>query len=222
MSNSFANIKQSHVFFDDAPGLKDYYEGWASRYDVDLADQKWVAPRIAANLVHLLASSYVTPDPTVLDAGCGTGLVGSVLRTLGDYVIDGVDLSENMAAEAFKTQAYRKVLGGVDLAAPPRDDHPDRYGIVVSSGVFTLGHVRPPALLTLIEYALPGGLIAVSTRGSYATETGFEDFARSGAVAALASLEFKLSNARYIAEEGADYWVFRRTGPAGSTRDRRR
>ena len=74
MSSSFTNIKQSHVFFDDSPGLKNYYEDWASRYDVDLADQKWVAPRIAANLVHLLASAYVTPDTTVFDAGCGTAV----------------------------------------------------------------------------------------------------------------------------------------------------
>ncbi|MFC8369544.1 MULTISPECIES: class I SAM-dependent methyltransferase [unclassified Streptomyces] len=214
MSSSFTNVKQSHVFFDDSPGLKNYYEDWASRYDVDLADQKWVAPRIAANLVHLLASAYATPDTTVFDAGCGTGLVGSVLRTLGDYVIDGVDLSENMAAEALKTQAYRKVHGGVDLSVPRRDDRLDQYGIVVSSGVFTLGHVRPTALLTLIEYALPGGLIAVSTRGSYATETSFEDFARSEEVASLALLEFKLGDAHYIAEESADYWVFRKTGPA--------
>ncbi|WP_406347439.1 class I SAM-dependent methyltransferase [Streptomyces sp. NBC_00144] len=214
MSNSFANIKQSHVFFDNSSGLKSYYEDWATRYDVDLADQKWVAPRVAANFVHLLASAYGTPGTTILDAGCGTGLVGSVLSTLGKYVIDGVDLSENMAAEAIKTNAYRKVHGGVDLSTPVRDERLDQYDIVVSSGVFTLGHVRPTALLTLIEYARPHGLILVSTRGSYATETGFEDFSRSKEITEQASLEFKLKDANYIAEEGADYWVFRKTGPA--------
>ncbi|WP_328323213.1 MULTISPECIES: class I SAM-dependent DNA methyltransferase [unclassified Streptomyces] len=214
MSNSFTNIKQSHVFFDNASGLKNYYEDWATRYDVDLADQKWVAPRVAANFVHLLASAYGAPGTTILDAGCGTGLVGSFLTTLGKYVIDGVDLSENMAAEAIKTNAYRKVYGGVDLATPVRDERLDQYDIVVSSGVFTLGHVRPTALLTLIEYARPHALILVSTRGSYATETGFEDFSISREVTEQASLEFKLKNANYIAEEGADYWVFRKTGPA--------
>ncbi|MFF0055540.1 class I SAM-dependent DNA methyltransferase [Streptomyces microflavus] len=214
MSNSFTNIKQSHVFFEDAPGLKKYYEDWASGYDVDLADQKWVAPRVAANFVHLLASAYGSPGTEIFDAGCGTGLVGSVLSTLGTYEIDGVDLSENMAAEARKTNAYRKVYGGVDLSVPKRDERLGQYGIVVSSGVFTLGHVRPTALLTLIEYALPGGLILVSTRGSYATETGFEEFALAPEVGARASLLFKLPDARYIAEEGADYWVFRRTAPA--------
>ncbi|MFJ9109991.1 class I SAM-dependent DNA methyltransferase [Streptomyces sp. NPDC102283] len=211
MSTSFTNIKQSHVFFGDAPGLKKYYEDWASGYDVDLADQKWVAPRVAANFVHLLASAYGTPETEIFDAGCGTGLVGSVLATLGTYEIDGVDLSENMAAEARRTNAYRKVYGGVDLSVPERDERLGQYGIVVSSGVFTLGHVRPTALRTLIEYALPGGLILVSTRGSYATATGFEEFALSPEVAALATLQFKLPDAGYIAEEGADYWVFRRT-----------
>ncbi|MEE4490484.1 class I SAM-dependent DNA methyltransferase [Streptomyces sp. BE230] len=214
MSSSFTNIKQSHVFFEDAPGLKNYYENWATGYDADLADQRWIAPRVAANFVHLLASAYGTPQTEIFDAGCGTGLVGSVLQTLGTYEIDGVDLSENMAAEARKTNAYRKVYGGVDLAVPERDERLSQYGIVVSSGVFTLGHVRPPALLTLIEYARPGGLILVSTRGSYATETGFEEFALSPEVAARATLLFKMPDAGYIAEEGADYWVFRKSVPA--------
>ncbi|WP_405805392.1 class I SAM-dependent methyltransferase [Streptomyces sp. NBC_00210] len=216
MSSSFDMIKQSHVFFDDAPGLKNYYEDWATQYDVDLADQKWVAPKIAANFVHLLASAYgspAAPAATILDAGCGTGLVGRVLSTQGNYLIDGVDLSENMAEEAAKTNAYRKVYGGVDLSTPVRDERlDDQYDIVVSSGVFTLGHVRPTALLTLIEYARPDGLIVVSTRGTYAAETGFEDFARSQEVSKVASLEFKLKDANYLAEEGADYWVFRKTG----------
>ncbi|QNP65412.1 class I SAM-dependent DNA methyltransferase [Streptomyces genisteinicus] len=211
MNHSFAKVKQSHVFFEDAPGLKNYYEDWAPGYDADLADQKWVAPRVAANFVHLLASAYGTPETEIFDAGCGTGLVGSVLATLGTYEIDGVDLSENMAAEARKTNAYRKVYGGVDLSVQARDERLGRYGIVVSSGVFTLGHVRPGALLTLIEYAEPGGLILVSTRGSYATETGFEEFARSPEVTARATLHSKLPDAGYIAEEKADYWVFRRS-----------
>ncbi|MER5855638.1 class I SAM-dependent DNA methyltransferase [Streptomyces sp. NPDC059688] len=210
MSNSFANIANSHVFFDDATGLKSYYEDWATRYNQDLADQQWVAPRVAANLVHLLASAYGPPRTTVFDAGCGTGLVGGFLRTLGDYVVDGVDLSEQMAAEAARTHAYRKVYGGVDLSSGRRDERLDVYDIVVSSGVFTLGHVRPTALLTLFEYARPGALVAVSTRGSYATETGFEDFARSPEVTGRAALELTLRNANYIAEEGADYWVFRK------------
>ncbi|MEU3416424.1 MULTISPECIES: class I SAM-dependent DNA methyltransferase [unclassified Streptomyces] len=209
MSNSFTNVKQSHVFFDDAPGLKNYYEDWASRYDVDLADQQWVAPRIAANLVHLLASAYGSPETTVFDAGCGTGLVGTFLSRLGTYVVDGVDLSENMAAEAVRTRAYRKVYGGVDLSVPRRDDRLDQYDIVVSSGVFTLGHVRPTALLTLLEYTRPGGRIVVTTRASYAEETGFADFAQSPAVRERAHLDFRLANAHYIAEEPADYWVFR-------------
>ncbi|KNE81218.1 MULTISPECIES: class I SAM-dependent DNA methyltransferase [Streptomyces] len=214
MSNSFTSVKRSHVFFDNSPGLKEYYENWAPRYDVDLADQKWVAPRVAANFVHLLASAYGPAETTVFDAGCGTGLVGRVLGTLGNYVIDGVDLSENMAAEAAKTRAYRKVYGGVDLSVPVRDERLDQYDIVVSSGVFTLGHVRPKALLTLIEYARPHGLILVSTRGSYAAETGFADFALSPEVRERAALEFKLKDANYISEESADYWVFRKTGPA--------
>lgn len=210
MSGSFEAIKQSHVFFGDAGGLKTYYEDWAPQYDVDLADQKWVAPQVSANLVHMLAAAYGSPAMTILDAGCGTGLVGRCLNVLGNYVIDGVDLSENMAAEAARTGVYRKVYGGVDLTTPARDERLDQYDLVVSSGMFTLGHVLPTALLTLIEYARPGGLIAVSTRGSYADKTGFSEFIRSREVSDKATLEFDMKNANYLEEEGGHYWVFRK------------
>jgi predicted TPR repeat methyltransferase len=212
MRNSFDMVKRSHVFFDDAPGLKDYYEGWAPSYDVDLADQQWVAPQVAANLVHLLVSAYGSQETTILDAGCGTGLVGRTLATYGKHVLDGVDLAENMAAEAERTGAYRHVYGGVDLGVPVRDDRLDRYDVVVSSGMFTLGHVRPTALLTLVEYARPGGRVVVSTRGTYATATGFDGYVRSAAIHDRLTLEFVLEDAAYLAEEGADYWVFRATG----------
>lgn len=212
MRNSFEMVKRSHVFFDDAPGLKTYYEDWAPQYDVDLADQQWVAPQVAANLVHLLVSAYGSPETTILDAGCGTGLVGRTLATYGKHIIDGVDLSENMAAEAERSGAYRTVHGAVDLGIPVRDDRLDQYDIVVSSGMFTLGHVRPTALLTLLEYARPGGRIVVSTRGTYATATGFESYVASAAIRDRLTLEFTLDDAHYLAEEGADYWVFRTAG----------
>lgn len=213
MRSSFESIKKSHVFFGDVPGLKNYYEAWARKYDEDLADQDWVAPKVAADLVHLLTSAFSSPEAAVLDAGCGTGLVGKALRAHGDYLIDGIDLSDSMAEVALRTNAYRKVFGGVDLTAPVRDERLGQYDTVVSCGMFTLGHVRPTALLTLIEYARPGGLIAVSTRGTYAAETGFGEFVRSQEVTEKVSLEFKLKDGKYLAEEGADYWVFRRTGP---------
>lgn len=214
MSGSFERLKQSHVFFGDVSGLKDYYEDWATRYDADLADQKWVAPKVAADFVQLLVSAYGSPTTSILDAGCGTGLVGSILNAQGKYLIDGIDLSENMAEAAIKTNAYRKVYGGVDLSTPVRDERLDEYDIVVASGVFTLGHVHPTALRTLIEYSRPGGLILVSTRGSYAAETDFEKFALSREITKVASLEFKLKDTNYIAEEGADFWVFRKAGSA--------
>ena len=211
---SFDRLKKSHVFWDNVPGLKNYYEDWATRYDVDLADQKWVAPQVAAHFAQLLVSAYCTPTTAILDAGCGTGLVGKLLSTQGDYLIDGFDLSDSMAEEALKTNAYRKVFGSVDLSTGVRDERLDQYGLVVASGVFTLGHVRPSALLTLVEYTRPGGLILVSTRGSYAAETGFEDFLGTREVRAAVSLEFQVKDANYIAEEGADYWVFRKAGAA--------
>jgi predicted TPR repeat methyltransferase len=46
-----------------------------------------------------------TGDLCVLDAGCGTGLYGPLLKWLGARLV-GVDLSAGMLAEALKRKAY--------------------------------------------------------------------------------------------------------------------
>ncbi|MGQ3353078.1 MAG: class I SAM-dependent DNA methyltransferase [Phreatobacter sp.] len=52
---------------------------------------------------------------TMLDLGCGTGLAGEVFAPVAGF-IDGVDLSERMAAQARRRSAYRSVEVG-DLGA---------------------------------------------------------------------------------------------------------
>lgn len=50
----------------------------------------------------------------------------------------------------------------------------------------------------------------MSTGGSYASVTNFGDVALSPEVSQRASLESRLENGNYIAEESADDWVFRK------------
>src|SRR5262245_16986455 len=67
------------------------YDQWAQSYDDDLASWSYQAPAVVAETV-------VTRHPaadSVLDVGCGTGLVGRALRARGfEGRIVGLDISE--------------------------------------------------------------------------------------------------------------------------------
>lgn len=140
---------------DDARAL---YDEWAAEYDADLAgeSQGYVAPVLAAETVVRVAG----PDVTVLDAGCGTGLVGAALAERGVRVIDGMDVSEGMLEQARATGAYRS-LQPVDLTrALPTEA--DAYDVVVCVGTLTHGHVGPPVLAEFARVTRPQGWIVAT------------------------------------------------------------
>lgn len=174
-----------------------------------------MAPQYIGNYLEALLSraevdlSAQPSDVRVLDAGCGTGLVGEVLRSKGFAHVDGFDLCDKMVEVAEKTQAYGRLEGGCDLTK--RVDHfdQDSYDAVVSAGVFTLGHVPPSALMELVHIARPGGLVVVSTRMSYARETPFEDFCRMLDEENRIDLLDVRRDAPYIEEEDAHYWAMK-------------
>ncbi|MEJ2886247.1 class I SAM-dependent DNA methyltransferase [Actinomycetospora aeridis] len=140
---------------DDARAL---YDEWAKHYDADLADasQGYVAPALAAETLVRVAG----PDVTVLDAGCGTGLVGAALAERGVRVIDGMDVSEGMLEQARATGAYRS-LQPVDLtrALPTAADE---YDAVVCVGTLTHGHVGPAVLAEFVRVTRPEGWVVAT------------------------------------------------------------
>jgi SAM-dependent methyltransferase len=140
---------------DDARAL---YDEWAEHYDTDLTDasQDYVAPRLAADTVVRVAGTGVT----VLDAGCGTGLVGAALAERGVGVLDGVDVSPGMLERARATGAYRS-LEPADLTWPlPTPGH--SYDVVVCVGTLTHGHVGPDALTEFLRVTRPGGHVVAT------------------------------------------------------------
>ncbi|PVZ07713.1 class I SAM-dependent DNA methyltransferase [Actinomycetospora cinnamomea] len=149
---------------EDARAL---YDEWARRYDADLADasQDYVAPRLAADTVVRVAGT----DGTVLDAGCGTGLVGAELARRGVAVIDGVDVSPGMLEQARATGAYRS-LEPADLTRP-LDTPTDAYDVVVCVGTLTHGHVGPEVLPEFVRITRPGGHVVATVLGD-AWDTG--------------------------------------------------
>ena len=61
--------------------LMSVYDNWSEDYDEVLAEQwGYTSPQMAADL---LAASIACDSISVLDAGCGTGLVGPYLKNSG-------------------------------------------------------------------------------------------------------------------------------------------
>jgi len=195
----------------DADSLKAFYRDWAGRYESDLRDVDYAAPEIAAKLIARHHDRANVPDPSILDAGCGTGLVGAELLRHGFATIDGFDLSPDMADLARGTGFYRDVAGDINLLDAVAS-YPVPYDIVVCAGVFTLGHVPPSALAVLRRLARPGGLIVVSTRTLYFDRTDYRLV--SDGLVAEGALTFvdRLMDAPYKDDGRSHYWVYR-AGP---------
>lgn len=80
--------------------LMDLYEDWGARYDRDVNDTwGYSGPeRTTFWLRH-----YLAPEGArMLDAGCGTGMVAVALSEGGFRLIDGIDYSTAVLAEAAK------------------------------------------------------------------------------------------------------------------------
>jgi predicted TPR repeat methyltransferase len=136
------------------------YGEWAELYDHDLIDELgYVAPVMAATV---LQQHLTMAEPAILDAGCGTGLVGEVLHREGFTRLDGLDYSTEMLARAEQKKIYGTLLHE-DMTGP-LDIADDRYDAVISVGTFTCGHVGPTGLYELVRITKPSGLICFTVR----------------------------------------------------------
>ena len=108
------------------------YDEWAASYDADLASWSYRAPaRVAETVVSRLPAAG-----SVLDVGCGTGLVGRELRARGfGGRLLGLDLSQASLDIARQSEAY----DSLDLAdlQQPLELADDSVDAAVCVGVMT-------------------------------------------------------------------------------------
>ncbi len=140
--------------------LATVYGEWAERYDTDLIDEMgYVAPVIASQLLQ----GYVDDlNARILDAGCGTGLVGKNLYQKGYRNLEGFDYSAQMLEKAKDKDVYIRLHQG-DLTAR-LDLAENNYAAIISVGTFTSGHVGPEAFDELIRITRPGGHLCFTVR----------------------------------------------------------
>lgn len=137
------------------------YDAWAEGYDAEMAKAGYRHPSIG---LALLARYLPRGAAPILDAGVGTGLAGPWFRIMGWPEVWGVDISEGMLQVAGRKGAYaclsRAVLG-------ERLDFADgQFAAVISTGVFTTGHVGAEALPELVRITAKGGVIVLTVKGT--------------------------------------------------------
>ena len=152
--------------------LSEAYDQWAASYDSDMAEVGYRHPALA---LALLARHLPKGSEPILDAGAGTGLMGEMLGTIGYPVVDALDASPGMLEVARSKGAYRE-LHHAFLGEPlPFPD--GRYAAVVSTGVFTAGHVGVEGIPELLRVVRSHGLIVLTVKLTV-WEDGFAEYLR--------------------------------------------
>jgi predicted TPR repeat methyltransferase len=163
-------LEQVYEATGDIERLEKAYDGWAEGYDDSVAALGYTNPALVAALFSRLMPDV---DGPILDAGCGTGVIGQILSLAGYTMIDGIDLSGGMLKRAEARGVYRKL--GRAVLGEPLEMETASYTGVVSSGVFTVGHAPASAFDEIARVMTPGGVFVVSITDPAFESGGFGD-----------------------------------------------
>ena len=161
---------------DDVYGAKSpeesraIYDRWSSSYDVDNLSRGFRLPALGAGLLARYLGAARGP---ILDAGCGTGLVGETLHLMGYAHLVGCDLSAEMIAEARQRGVYQSFAEADMGASLPFAD--GEFEGFVCVGSFGPGHAPPSTLTHLARVTRAGGIGVFNLLDATYEEQGFPD-----------------------------------------------
>ena len=147
-----------------------YYKNWSdnNKYNKDMIEWNYTAPK---ETVNVLKKYVLNKNFKILDAGCGTGLVGIELKKFGYLYVEGIDFSQDMLDLVPK--GIYKNLQKVDLNLNLKFKD-DTYDSIVCVGTFTYGHVKAHALDELIRITKNKGFICFTINEGIYKEYGFD------------------------------------------------
>ena len=159
------------------------YNKWAESYDNYVKSKKYTGPNeLVSELCNIIYYRELENKKiTILDFGCGTGLVGEEIRKRMMIVcLDGIDISEKMIIKCAKKKCYNKIFN-IDLSKDNlKKEYINQYHFIVSSGVFLEGHVPFSIIPNLIKYLKPYGYLLITIRESYSKDNNnnnnYKDF----------------------------------------------
>lgn len=128
-------------------------------------------PKKVGKMVYKCTKKYEQnpANVSVLDMGCGTGLVGQQLAKKGFKTVVGLDISPNMLEEASNKGVYSELhehtLGEDPNSLP--DQFKNKFDYVVASGLINNNHMDYLLFEEMILSCKKGGYIIFATRFSY-------------------------------------------------------
>ncbi|WP_418318853.1 tetratricopeptide repeat protein [Piscinibacter sakaiensis] len=138
--------------------VKDMFDSFATSFDQKLEKLGYRAPQLVCDALLALGDRLRTGG-CILDAGCGTGLCGPLLRPLAER-LEGVDLSEPMLARATGRNCY-DALHAAELTAFI-DAAPDRFDNIASADTLVYFGDLGPVMAAARRALKPGGALAAS------------------------------------------------------------
>ena len=179
-----------------------YYQIWTkkNKYNQDMVDLNYVAPKETVSVLKKFLLNY---DCKILDAGCGTGLVGIELKKFGYTNIDGVDFSQNML-DLIPKGIYKKIEN-VDLNLPLKFKS-NMYDVITCVGTFTCGHVKPSALDELIRIIKNKGFICFTVNEGIYKKYGFDNKIKELTNKKMWSIK-KIFKSNYIVNKDVNAWL---------------
>lgn len=175
--------EKNRISVDDAYALEspadsiELYKSWASSYDTEFIEREGYV--LYLRVAELLLERRAQIDGAVLDVGCGTGMVGASLRGGGIDVVDGIDISPEMLAEAGQKKTvdgapvyHELICADLTKTIAIPDKH---YAALISAGTFTHGHLGPESLDELWRVAAPGAPCVIGVRSTHYEAMGFAE-----------------------------------------------
>ena len=179
-----------------------YYDEWGinNKYDKDMVDWAYSGPKETVDVFKKYAKNK---NIKILDAGCGTGLVGIELKKNGYLNIDGVDLSKKLL-ELVPPNYYQK-LSQIDLNKSLEIEN-NTYGAIMCVGTFTFGHVKPNALDEFIRISKNKALICFTINEGIYEEYGFDKKIKNLENSNSWKMK-KFFKSNYIASKDVNAWL---------------
>jgi predicted TPR repeat methyltransferase len=143
----------------NASELSAEYDRISEKYDAALIeDHDWRMPEIMAGL----AAWLLPRSARILDAACGTGLVGEHLKRFGFHDLHGLDLSPGMLAVAERKKVFQSLtVAAMGNPLPYRSGEFDAFTV---AGAFTPQHAPADSLRELTRITRAGGYAIFSLR----------------------------------------------------------
>ncbi len=145
------------------------FDKWAETYDYDLVNELGYVADVEA--CREFESIITDKNARVLDAGCGTGLVGLRLKHAGYHDIHGRDYSHKMLEKAEETAAYQ-TLQQHDLTMPIETEQ--GYDAAIAVGLFGFHDPSAKHLVNITCALRIGGLALVTVNGKAWRDTNWE------------------------------------------------